>query len=113
MIRLLIGTVLIAGVTVIFCKSGGNIAAPLVGSAVLGFLATVLSERTSVGWCIAEAFVLGLITGAIASLSYWRAIQGRWFFDDGEEMLGLVVYAGFSAVAALAGSTVAFRFKRS
>ena len=91
MMRPLIYTVLIAVVAFVFCRSGGNLLAPLVGSAVLGFLATVLSERLSVARCIAEAGALGLITGAIAILAYWRAIQGRWYFTGGEEVLGLVV----------------------
>lgn len=113
MIRLLIITVLIAVVVGVSCRSGGGFAAPLVGSAVIGILATELSRSPSVGRCFVEALALGFLTGTIATLAYWRTIQGRWYFTDGEEVLWLVVYASFSAVAAIAGSTVAFRFKRS
>jgi hypothetical protein len=112
MIRLLICTILIASVAVVFCKSGGNLAAPIVGSAILGVLVPASSERRSVGWNLVEALALGMITGAIATIAYWKAIQGRWIFDDGEELLGIVIYAGSSAIAALTGSAIAFRFKK-
>ena len=111
MIRLPIYTVLIGSLAVGFCKSGGNLAVPVVGSAVLGILSTALSERRSAGRNFIDAFALGLVTGATATLAYWKAVQGRWFFDDGEEMLWLVVLASFSAAGALAGSTITLRFR--